>query len=285
MRFAAAAGARVAQTRSLNASWLYAGRCTGDARDVEGEVLRDAAEEPGLLRGAKVEVTNSISDGGKVEVLAGLLPVSSFGVDAEADVEMEAMEETDVAPDAEVSEDTEPDAETGDVREIGADPDPEMEVTTESGVDAEVGPVRADVASSCGSSGSVSALDLVVVTSVGSSAGRASVQRKKSTESSVEASVAASTEAKLLLSAEVSSCGSCASVEVLIDEAGTRGGGEEDRVTSSLGPLDETEVGRGSSAVLFLLSVEVEACCLKGGRGGVDVEAFLISTCLSSRPL
>ena len=285
MRFAAAAGARVAQTRSLNASWLYAGRCTGEARDVEGEVLRDAAEEPGLLRGAKVEVTNSISDGGKVEVLAGLLPVSSFGVDAEADVEMEAMEETDVAPDAEVSEDTEPDAETGDVRDTGADPDPEMEVTTESGVDAEVGPARTEAASSCGSSGSVSALDLVVVTSVGSSAGRASVQRKKSTESSVEASVAASTEAKLILSAEVSSRGSCASVEVLIDEAGTRGGGEEDRVTSSLGPLDETEVGRGSSAVLFLLSVEVEACCLKGGRGGVDVEAFLISTCLSSRPL
>ena len=283
IRFAAAAGARVAQTRSLNASWLYAGRCTGDARDVEGEVLRDAAEEPGLLLGAKVEVTNSISDGGNVDVLAGLLPVSSFGADAAAAVE---TEKTEVAPEAEVSEDIEPDVETGDVRGTADDPDTEMEVTTESGVDAEVGPTRAETASSCGSSGSVSALDLVVVISVGSSAGRASVQRKKSTESSVEASVAASTEAKLLLSAaEVSSCGSCASVEVLIDEAGTRGGGDEDRATSSLGPLDETEVGRGSSAVLFLLSVDVEACCLKGGRGGVDVEAFLISTCLSSRPL
>jgi len=273
----------VAQTRSLNASWLYAGRCTGDALDVEGEVLRDAAEEPGLLLGAKVEVTNSISDGGNVEVLAGLLPVSSFGADAEAAVETEAVEETEGAPEAEVSEDSEADAETGDVRDTGDDP--ETEVTTESGVDTEVSPARAEAASSCGSSGSVSGSDLMVATSVGSSAGRASVQRKKSTESSVEASVAASTEAKLLLSAEVSLCGSCASIEVLIDEAGTRGGGDEDRATSSLGPLDETEAGRGSSAVLFLLSVDVEACCLKGGRGGVDVEAFLISTCLSSRPL
>ena len=273
----------MAQTRSLNASWLYAGRCTGDAREVEGEVLRDAAEEPGLLLGAKVEVTNSISDGGNVEVLAGLLPVSSFGADAEAAVETEAVEETEVAPETEVSEDSKADAETGDVRDIGDDP--ATEVITASGVDAELDPARAEAASSCGSSGSVPASDLVGATSVDSSAGRASVQRRKSTESSVEASVAASTEAKLLLSAEVSTRGSCASVEVLIEEAGTRGGGDEDRATSSLGPLEETEEGGGSSAVLFLLSVEVEACCLKGGRGGVDVEAFLISTCLSSRPL
>ena len=183
----------MAQTRSLKASWLYAGRCTGEARDVEGEVLRDAAEEPGLLLGAKVEVTNSISDGGNVEVLAGLLPVSSFGADAVAAVETEAVEESEVATEPEVSEDSEADAETGDVRETGDDP--VTEVTTESGVDAEVSPLRAETASSRGPSGSVSGSDLVVATSVGSSAGRASVQRKKLTESSVEASVAASTEA------------------------------------------------------------------------------------------
>lgn len=273
----------MAQTRSLNASWLYAGRCTGEALDVEGEVLRDADEEPGLLLGAKVEVTNSISDGGNVEVLAGLLPVSSFDADAEVAVETEAVDETEAAPETEASEDSEADAETGDVRDTGDDP--EMEVATGSGVDAEVGPVRTEAASSCGSSGSVSASDLAEATSVDSSAGRASVQRRKSTESSVEASVAASIEANLLLSAGGSSGGSCASVEVLIDEAGTRGGGDEDRATSSLGPFEETEEGGGSSAVLFLFSVEVEACCLKGGSGGVDVEAFLISTCLSSRPL
>lgn len=31
-----------------------------------------------------------------------------------------------------------------------------------------------------------------------------------------------------------------------------------------------------------LVSVEVEACCLSGGNGGVEVEAFLINTCRSS---
>ena len=25
--------------------------------------------------------------------------------------------------------------------------------------------------------------------------------------------------------------------------------------------------------------MEVEACCLRGGRGGVEVDAFLMSTC------
>ena len=113
------------------------------------------------------------------------------------------------------------------------------------------------------------------------------MQRKKSTdESSLEASIAASTEARFLLSVEAPCCcGSCASCEVLIaEEAGTRGGGEEDLATSSLGPLAATEEVGGSSAVLFLLSVDVDACCLRGGRGGVEVEAFLINTCLSSRP-
>jgi hypothetical protein len=50
-----------------------------------------------------------------VEVLAGLLPVSSFGADAEAAVDTEAVEETEVAPETEVSEDSKADAETGDV--------------------------------------------------------------------------------------------------------------------------------------------------------------------------
>ena len=228
-----------------------------------------------MLLGAKVEVTNSISDGGNVEVLAALLPVSSFEEDAGVAVETGTLEETEVAPEAEVCEDTGADAEAAD--------DPVTKFATEFGVVTEA--TGAEAASSCDSSGSESASDLVLATSAGSSAGRASVQRRKSTESFVEASVAASTEAKPLLPETVLSCGSCALVEVLMDEAGTRGGGDEDRASSSLGPLDETEEAGGSSAVLFLLSVEVDACCLKGGRGGVDVEAFLISTCLSSRPL
>ena len=109
IRLAAAAGARVAQTRSLSASWLYAGRCTGDARDVEGEVLREAADEPGLLLGANVEVTNSISEGGKVEVLAGLGAASSFGTEAEAEavVEAEPVEDTETVQETEACEDEE----------------------------------------------------------------------------------------------------------------------------------------------------------------------------------
>ena len=47
-----------------------------------------------MLLGAKVEVTNSISDGGNVEVLAALLPVSSFEEDAGVAVETGTLEET-----------------------------------------------------------------------------------------------------------------------------------------------------------------------------------------------
>ena len=153
------------------------------------------------------------------------------------------------------------------------------------GVGAEGDRVTTEEASSICSSELVA--DTLLLSSIGSSAGRASVQRKKSTDgSSLEASIAASTEARFLLSVEAPCCcGSCASCEVLIaEEAGTRGGGEEDLATSSLGPLAATEEVGGSSAVLFLLSVDVDACCLRGGRGGVEVEAFLINTCLSSRP-
>ena len=56
-----------------------------------------------MLLGANVEVTNSISEGGKVEVLAGLGAASSFGTEAEA----EAVVEAEPVKDAETVQETE----------------------------------------------------------------------------------------------------------------------------------------------------------------------------------
>ena len=62
MRLAAAAGAKVAQTRSLSASWLYAGTWFGEALEMLGEDLVLLPRELLLLEGARVEVISSNSE-------------------------------------------------------------------------------------------------------------------------------------------------------------------------------------------------------------------------------
>lgn len=75
-RFAAAAGARVPQTRSLRASWLYAGACTGELW-LLGEPLRLVLCDSGLLRGAKVAVITLIAFVFARELLIGVSAIAS----------------------------------------------------------------------------------------------------------------------------------------------------------------------------------------------------------------